>query len=82
MSNAANQAEFASRIQRIEKQTRKAERQRKTRRPRGLGSYLVMPLMLCFFMAGGTVFAWDIMDRPTDTPFEMAGVLTSKFLSY
>ena len=41
-----------------------------------------MPLMLCFFMAGGTVYAWDAMDRPTDSPFEMASVLTSKFLSY
>jgi hypothetical protein len=82
MNNAANEADFASRIQRIEKQTKKTERTRKTRRSRSLGSYLVMPLMLCFFMAGGTVYAWDAMDRPTDSPFEMASVLTSKFLSY
>ncbi|OAN78319.1 hypothetical protein A8B82_11410 [Sulfitobacter sp. EhC04] len=82
MNNAANEAGFASRITRIEKHARKLDRQRKKRRSRSLGSYLVTPLMLCFFMAGGTVFAWDAMDRPTDSPLEMAGILTSKILAY
>lgn len=82
MNNAANETKFASRINRIEKQARKSDRMRKARRPRSLGNYLVTPLMLCFFMAGGAVYAWDAMDRPTDTPFEMANILTSKILSY
>tara|TARA_R110002095_G_scaffold185481_1_gene162736 strand:+ start:235 stop:483 length:249 start_codon:yes stop_codon:yes gene_type:complete len=82
MNNAANEENFASRIQRIEKHSQKTARKRKARRPRSLGSYLVAPLMLCCFMAGGTVYAWDAMDRPTATPFEMAGVLTSKMLSF
>ncbi|APE43946.1 hypothetical protein BOO69_11405 [Sulfitobacter alexandrii] len=82
MSNAANEAAFASRIGRIEKQARRTARSRRTRRSRSLGSYLVTPLMLCFFMAGGTVYAWDAMDRPTDTPLEMASLLTARMLSY
>jgi hypothetical protein len=82
MPNAANEAVFASRVARIEKHARKLDRQRKKRRTRSLGSYMVTPLMLCFFMAGGTVFAWDAMDRPTSSPLEMASILTSKILSY
>lgn len=35
-------------------------------------------------MAGGTVYAWEAMDRPTETPLDMAGILSSKvkMLSY
>ena len=82
MNNVANEANFASRINRIEKQARKTDRLRKTRRSRSLGSCLVTPLMLCFFMAGGAVYAWDAMDRPTDNPLEIAGILTAKMMPY
>ncbi|QFT59474.1 hypothetical protein FIU94_11625 [Sulfitobacter sp. THAF37] len=84
MGNAANEIAFANRIDRIEKQARRTVQARKPRRTRSLGSSLITPLMLCFFMAGGTVYAWEAMDRPTETPLDMAGILSSKvkMLSY
>lgn len=76
-----DQTDFASRINGINKTARKngvGQRRMKKR----LGERLVTPLLMCVCLTGGVVMAWDMHDRPTDTPFEYASELTAKLLGY
>jgi hypothetical protein len=75
------QTDFATRIGRINKQAVIADSQRKRKSSRGFGQFLVVPLMMASFVAGGIVFAWDMMDRPTDNPFAVTGELTAMLLN-
>ncbi len=81
-----DQSEFTARLQRINAKTKREDKKlrgflRSNRRsPRGRrsgGSLLVMPLMTLSIIAGGTVFAWEVMDRPTDTPLGFATYLAA-----
>lgn len=75
------QTDFATRIDRINKDAVRVGKQRKRKGGRGLGQLLVVPLMMGSFVCGGIVFAWDMMDRPTDNPFAVTGDLTAMLLS-
>lgn len=77
-----NEEIFAARVNRIGKKAKKTERARKKVKPRGAGGIVVVPLTLGLFMAGSMVFAWDMMDRPTNSPFEMTTTLTAMVLAY
>ena len=75
------QTDFATRINRINKEAVKV--QRKRGKPRsGLGSLMIMPMMTCAFVAGGVVLYWEVLERPTDTPLQFASNLTAQLLSY
>ncbi|MBD3664503.1 hypothetical protein [Sulfitobacter aestuariivivens] len=76
-----NETVFADRVARINTAAKKGARKHRVRRERNLGSMLVTPIMMVFVMAGGMVYAWEAMDRPTDNPFAMAHILTSQVLS-
>lgn len=82
MANAANQAQFADRVQRISARNAKTAQKNRAPRPRNLSGFLVVPLMLFFVTAGAAVFAWDAMDRPGDTPLESASIVTAAVLSF
>ncbi len=76
------QTDFATRITRINKDAAKADLKRGKKSRVSLGSLMVMPLMTCAFMAGGVVLYWEVMERPTATPLQMASDLTARLLSY
>lgn len=76
-----DQTDFATRITGINKTARK-NGVGKRRMKKRLGERLVTPILLSLCMTGGVVMAWEMHDRPTDTPFEYAGTLTSIFLDY
>ena len=75
-----SQTDFATRIDRINQGAVLADKQRK-RKSRSFGSLLVVPLMMSSFVCGGIIFAWDMMDRPTDNPFAVTTELTAMLLS-
>jgi len=75
------QTDFASRINRINKDAAKVQRKRRKTRS-GLGSLLIMPMMTSAFVAGGVVLYWEVLERPTDTPLQFASDLTAHLLSY
>lgn len=75
-----DQTDFATRINRINSDAATADKMRK-RKSRGFGQFLVVPLMMGSFVCGGIIFAWDMMDRPTDNPFAVTGELTAMLLS-
>lgn len=75
------QTDFATRIDRINAQAAKTDKMRKRKGGRGFGQFMVVPLMMCSFVCGGIVFAWDMMDRPTDNPFAVTSELTAMLLS-
>jgi len=76
------QTDFATRIKRINKDAVKADRKRRSKSRVSLGSLMVMPLMTCAFMAGGVVLYWEMLERPTATPLQLASDLTAQLLSY
>lgn len=76
-----SQTDFTTRVARIKKQANKTRR-RRSKSFSGLGSLMIMPLMTSLFVAGGVVMYWEVLERPTDTPFEFASNLTAQLLSY
>lgn len=72
---------FAARIKRINKASGK-KRVIKTRSTRRIGERLITPIMMVFCISGGMTATWDMMDRPTATPLELAEDLTAQLLSY
>ncbi len=76
----SKQTDFATRINHINKGAAKVQRKRKPRT--SLSGLLVMPLMTFAFLAGGVVFYWEILERPTNTPLQLAGELTAQLLAY
>jgi hypothetical protein len=77
-----NQEVFANRVARINKAAKKPKRAHRSRAKRNFAAMMVTPMMMALFMSGGMVYAWDAMDRPTDSPFEMAQILTAQVLSF
>jgi len=76
-----DQTDFSTRIKSINKSAQK-NGVGQCRMKRRLTERLVMPAMLSLCMIGGVVAAWDLHDRPTDTPFEYASDLTAMVLGY
>ena len=77
----SNEQVFADRINRINHTARKQARVCKPRKTRSLGSVMVIPIMLTCFMAGGILFTWELLDRPTANPLEFASNLTNRVMS-
>ncbi len=77
-----SQTDFSTRIKRINKDAAKAERRRRVKPRLKLGDLLVVPLMSFTFLAGGVVLYWEVLERPTDTPFQFASDLTARVLAY
>ncbi|MGC1496460.1 MAG: hypothetical protein WA790_11690 [Sulfitobacter sp.] len=76
------QTDFATRITRINKSAAKIERKRKRKPSTGLCGLFVMPLVTATFVAGGVVFYWEALERPTSTPLQLASDLTAQLLAY
>ena len=76
-----HQTDFTARIATINKTAAKNGIMRRTSKRR-LGDRLVTPVMLACCLAGGVTVAWDMQDRPTDTPLEYAGDLTAMVMTY
>lgn len=77
----SNEQIFAERLTRINYTAKKVARAQKPVRTRSFASVLVIPMMLTCFMAGGIVFAWELLERPTGNPIEFANNLTAKVMS-
>ncbi len=72
---------FANRVKRINKAAG-SKRRVKTKSARRLGERLITPILLVVCISGGMTATWDAMERPTDTPLELAEDLTNQFLAY
>ena len=72
---------FANRVKRIKKASG-SKRRVKTKSTRRFGARLITPAMLVLCISGGMTVTWDAMERPTDTPLELAEDLTNQFLAY
>ncbi|MGB3243246.1 MAG: hypothetical protein WBB25_01825 [Sulfitobacter sp.] len=77
----SNENTFAQRVNRINK-TAHQKRPAKSRSARRPAERLITPLMLICCLAGGITAAWETMDRPTGSPLDLAGDLTSRVMSY
>lgn len=75
------QTDFNTRIKTINKSAQKNGVMRRTTKRR-LGERLVTPLMLLCCLMGGLTAYWDYKDRPTETPFEMAGDIREIVMNY
>lgn len=77
---AVSQTDFSTRIKHINKNAKK--NRVRTKSTRRVTERFVTPLMLLCCMTGGLTAYWDYKDRPTDTPFEMAGEVSTLLMSY
>lgn len=75
------QTDFATRINTVNKAAEKSGIMRSRAKPRIAGR-LVTPLMIGICALGGVTAAWDVQERPTDTPFEYVSALSSQLLAY
>ena len=76
-----DQTDFNTRIKAINKAAAKSGVKRRTIKRR-FGERLITPLMLACCLMGGLTAYWEFKDRPTDTPFEMAGDIGNIVMKY
>ena len=77
----SNEQIFADRLKRINSSAHRQVTQRKATSRSEPGARMVAPLMMSSLLAGVAVFTWELMDRPTDNPLQLASNLTAQVLS-
>ena len=77
----SNQKIFAERVLRINQTAKEQANAQKPHDTGRLGNTLIIPLMMTCFLAGGVVFLWDLLERPTANPLTFASNLTARALA-